>query len=54
MAQERVAKAGVAAFVMRNREYLVAVKADSGAPALHALHRADEIREPQTVGARHG
>ncbi|MFD5316278.1 Ku protein [Streptomyces sp. NPDC127098] len=40
-------KAGVATFVMRNREYLVAVRADGEVLALHTLHWADEVREPR-------
>ncbi|WP_030594620.1 non-homologous end joining protein Ku [Streptomyces rimosus] len=39
-------KAGIATFVMRNRAYLVAVKAEAGILALHTLHWADEIRDP--------
>ncbi|MFI2352766.1 Ku protein [Streptomyces sp. NPDC019443] len=41
-------KAGIATFVMRNREYLVAVKAEAGLLTLHTLHWADEIRDPRT------
>jgi DNA end-binding protein Ku len=40
-------KAGIATFVMRNHEYLVAVKAESGLLALHTLHWADEVRDPR-------
>lgn len=47
-ALERACKAGVATFVMRNREYLVAVKAEYGILTLHTLHWADEIRDPRT------
>ncbi|WP_030255074.1 Ku protein, partial [Streptomyces violens] len=39
-------KAGIATFVMRNREYLVAVKAEDDILALHTLHWADEVRDP--------
>ncbi|WEO99659.1 Ku protein [Streptomyces sp. FXJ1.172] len=46
-ALEDANKAGVATFVMRNREYLVAVKAESGILSLHTLHWADEIRDPR-------
>ncbi|WBO68574.1 Ku protein [Streptomyces camelliae] len=46
-ALERAGKAGIATFVMRNREYLVAVKAESGILTLHTLHWADEIRDPR-------
>jgi DNA end-binding protein Ku len=45
-AMERAGKAGIATFVMRNREYLVAVKAEAGILTLHTLHWADEIRDP--------
>ncbi|MGX1881549.1 non-homologous end joining protein Ku [Streptomyces sp. NPDC055287] len=40
-------KAGIATFVMRNRQYLVAVKAEGGLLTLHTLHWADEIRDPR-------
>ncbi|WP_251070211.1 Ku protein [Streptomyces sp. ISL-96] len=40
-------KAGIATFVMRNRQYLVAVKAQGGLLTLHTLHWADEIRDPR-------
>lgn len=46
-ALERQGKAGIATFVMRNREYLVAVKAEAGLLTLHTLHWADEIRDPR-------
>lgn len=39
-------RAGIATFVMRQHEYLVAVKAEEGIFALHTLHWADEIRDP--------
>ncbi|MFE7403806.1 Ku protein [Streptomyces sp. NPDC057557] len=39
-------KAGIATFVMRGREYLVALKAEDDLLTLHALHWADEIRDP--------
>ncbi|MDQ0994346.1 Ku protein [Streptomyces sp. V3I7] len=45
-ALERAGKAGIATFVMRNRQYLVAVKAENGILTLHTLHWADEIRDP--------
>ncbi|MGW7053967.1 non-homologous end joining protein Ku [Streptomyces sp. NPDC054887] len=45
-------KAGIATFVMRNRQYLVAVKAEGGLLTLHTLHWADEIRDPhKEIGA---
>ncbi|MFJ2590752.1 Ku protein [Streptomyces sp. NPDC087538] len=39
-------KAGIATFVMRGREYLVALKAEDDLLTLHSLHWADEIRDP--------
>ncbi|MFB7711793.1 Ku protein [Streptomyces sp. NPDC056105] len=48
-AMERQEKAAIATFVMRNREYLVAVKADGGILTLHTLHWADEIRDPRKI-----
>jgi len=46
---EKQEKAGVATFVMRNREYLVAVTAEAGMLTLHTLHWADEIRDPREI-----
>ncbi|MEU6089748.1 Ku protein [Streptomyces sp. NPDC047085] len=46
-ALEHANKAGIATFVMRNREYLVAVKAEAGILTLHTLHWPDEIRDPR-------
>ncbi|MET9361647.1 Ku protein [Streptomyces sp. NPDC006632] len=43
----RAEKTGVATFVMRQHEYLVAVKAEDGLLTLHTLHWADEIRDPE-------
>ncbi|GAA0557538.1 MULTISPECIES: Ku protein [Streptomyces] len=40
-------KAGIATVVMRNREYLVAVKPEGDVLALHTLHWADEVRDPR-------
>lgn len=39
-------RAGVATFVMRNRQYLTALRADNGVLALDTLHWADEVRDP--------
>ncbi|MEV7713175.1 Ku protein [Streptomyces sp. NPDC088270] len=39
-------KAGIATFVMRGREYLVALKAEDDLLTLHSPHWADEIRAP--------
>ncbi|MDI3406921.1 non-homologous end joining protein Ku [Streptomyces cavernicola] len=46
-ALSRTNRAGIATFVMRNREYLVAVKAEADVLAVHTLHWADEIRDPK-------
>ncbi|WP_420082796.1 Ku protein (plasmid) [Streptomyces sp. JL4002] len=43
----KAGKAGVATFVMRQHEYLVALKAENGILTLHTLHWADEIRDPK-------
>ncbi|WP_031011109.1 Ku protein [Streptomyces sp. NRRL F-5727] len=43
----RAHRAGIATFVMRQREYLVAVKAENGLLTCHTLHWADEIRDPR-------
>ncbi|CAM5432111.1 non-homologous end joining protein Ku [Streptomyces avidinii] len=42
----KAGKAGIATFVMRQHEYLVALKAENGLLTLHTLHWADEIRDP--------
>ncbi|MFJ3205819.1 Ku protein [Streptomyces sp. NPDC086989] len=46
-ALSKAGKAGIATFVMRQHEYLVAVKAEDGILTLHTLHWADEIRDPK-------
>ncbi|WP_274555525.1 Ku protein [Streptomyces spiramyceticus] len=46
-AMAHTGKAGIATFVMRNHQYLVAVKAEAGLLTLHTLHWADEIRDPR-------
>ncbi|WP_369780644.1 Ku protein [Streptomyces sp. R33] len=46
-ALDKAGKAGIATFVMRQHEYLVAVKAEDGILTLHTLHWADEIRDPK-------
>ncbi|MFF2965011.1 Ku protein [Streptomyces sp. NPDC057963] len=45
-ALEESNKAGIATFVMRGRQYLVALKAEDDLLTLHSLHWADEIRDP--------
>lgn len=44
-AMARSGRVAVAEFVMRNRQYLAAVRADADALVLTTLHFADEIRE---------
>ncbi|MFB6999284.1 Ku protein [Streptomyces virginiae] len=46
-ALEESNRAGIATFVMRGREYLVALKAEKGLLAVHTLHWSDEIRDPR-------
>ncbi|MEU4356192.1 Ku protein [Streptomyces virginiae] len=43
----KAGKAGIATFVMRQHEYLVALKAENGLLTLHILHWSDEIRDPK-------
>lgn len=45
-ALKRSHKAGIATVVMRNREYLVALRAEDDVLAMHTLHWADEVRDP--------
>ncbi|MFD7919315.1 Ku protein [Streptomyces sp. NPDC059740] len=46
-ALERTGKVGVATFVMRAKEYLVALRAQEEVLVLHTLHWADEVRDPR-------
>lgn len=39
-------KAGIATFVMRNRQYLTALRAEDDLLVLQTLHWADEVRDP--------
>ncbi|QRK89683.1 Ku protein [Saccharopolyspora erythraea] len=39
-------RAGIATFVMRNRQYLAALKAEHEVLAVYLLHWADEVRDP--------
>ena len=39
-------RAGIATFVMRNRQYLAAVRGEDDVLVLHTLHWADEVRDP--------
>jgi DNA end-binding protein Ku len=47
---ERTGRAGIATFVMRQREYLVAIFARGGILCAETLRFDDELREPQSVG----
>ncbi|HJQ36737.1 MAG TPA: Ku protein [Thermoanaerobaculia bacterium] len=42
--------AGIATFVMRDKEYLVAIMADDGILRAETLRFEDEIRDPKSVG----
>lgn len=46
-AMEHAHKIGVATFVMRAKQYLVAVRAQEDVLVLHTLHWADEVRDPE-------
>lgn len=43
-------RAGVATFVMRGKEYLIAILAENGILRAETLRFADEIRTPETIG----
>ncbi|MEW1637569.1 Ku protein [Streptomyces sp. NPDC093801] len=43
----KAGRVGIATFVMRQHEYLVALKSENGLLTLHTLHWADEIRDPK-------
>jgi DNA end-binding protein Ku len=45
-AMESAGKIGVASFVMRNKEYLVAIRPETDVLALETLYFSDEIRDP--------
>ncbi|MCW5978100.1 MAG: Ku protein [Bryobacteraceae bacterium] len=47
---EETGRAGVATFVMRGKEYLVAIFAENGILRAEALRFREEIRSPQDVG----
>lgn len=47
---EQSGKAGIATFVMRAKEYLVAILAENGILRAETLRFADEIRTPGSVG----
>ena len=47
---ERTRRAGLAMFVMRGKEYLVAITADSGILRAETMRFHDEVRTPEQVG----
>lgn len=47
-ALEHANKAGLAMFAMRGKEYLTAVRSESGLLELHTMHFADEVRDPRS------
>lgn len=47
---ERTNRAGIATFVMRDKEYLVAILAEDGILRAETLRFADELRTPADVG----
>jgi DNA end-binding protein Ku len=51
-AMERTARAGIATFVMRDREYLVAIFARGGILCAETLRFHDEIRDPLSIGLK--
>jgi DNA end-binding protein Ku len=48
---ERTGRAGVATFVMRGKEYLVAIFAERSILQAETLRFSDEIRKPEVIGA---
>jgi DNA end-binding protein Ku len=51
-AMERTGFAGIATFVMRTKEYLIAIVADDGLLRAETLRWAGEVRTPKDVGLR--
>jgi DNA end-binding protein Ku len=47
---EEEQKAGVATFVMREKEYLVAILSENGILRAETLRFADEVRKPEDIG----
>lgn len=47
---ERNARAGIATFIMRGKEYLAAILAEGGLLMVETLRYRDEIRAPQQIG----
>jgi DNA end-binding protein Ku len=47
---QRTGRAGIATFVMRGKEYLVAIVAENGILRAETLRFSDEIRSPEAIG----
>lgn len=47
---ERTNRAGVATFVMRSKEYVIAILAENGILRAETLRFADELRTPEDIG----
>lgn len=47
---EKTGRAGIATFVMRGKEYLVAILAEGGILRAETLRFADEVRTPESIG----
>jgi len=47
---EETGRAGIATFVMRDKEYLVAILAENGILRAETLRFADELRSPDSIG----
>lgn len=47
---EKTGRAGVATFVMRTKEYVIAILAENGILRAETLRFADEVRTPEQVG----
>jgi DNA end-binding protein Ku len=47
---EKSGRAGIATFVMRDREYLIAILAENGILRAETLRFHDELRSPDTIG----
>jgi DNA end-binding protein Ku len=50
LTMERAGRAGIATFVMREKEYLVAIVAENGVLRAETLRFANELRTPDEVG----
>lgn len=49
-AMEQSGRAGIATFVMRGKEYLIAIIAEKGILRAETMRFADEIRKPEEIG----